>query len=80
MSIGKEASNEAKEKLHELLHKFEGIWKEPKPGCCKVERHHIDTGDTTPITCKPRRLPQVHREEVKAQVVETLVAGAIRES
>ena len=50
------------------------------PGHTNTIKHHIPTGDATPIRVPPRRIPQNYRQEVERQINEMLRQGIIIES
>ena len=46
-------------------------------GRSKLVKHHIDTGDERPTKHAPRRMPQVHFDEMRTQILALAEAGII---
>ena len=62
-----------------VLSEFEDVFEETL-GHTNVATHTIDTGNSTPIKQRPRRLPYAYRDEADKQIKDMLAKGIIRPS
>ena len=71
-----------KEKLRSLISAYQDIFSHHPGDIGKTHlvEHRIDTGDTTPIRQRPRRVPIKLREQVEKQKQQMLKDGIIEES
>ena len=72
-------SSSDKQYVLELLYEFRDVF-DDSLGHTTTYSHRIDTGNSTPIKQRPRRLPYAHREEAKKQITSMLEQGVIRPS
>ena len=66
-------------KLAQSLSEFSDVF-DDKLDTCNVTSHKINTGRSTPIKQRPRRLPYAYREEADQQIQEMLANGIITPS
>ena len=66
-------------KLAQLLSEFSDVF-DDKLDTCNVTSHKINTGRSTPIKQRPRRLPYAYRDEADQQIQEMLANGIITPS
>ena len=66
-------------KLAQLLSEFSDVF-DDKLDTCNVTSHKINTGRSTPIKQRPRRLPYAYRYEADQQIQEMLANGIITPS
>ena len=66
-------------KLAQLLSEFSDVF-DDKLDTCNVTFHKINTGRSTPIKQRPRRLPYAYRDEADQQIQEMLANGIITPS
>jgi transposase InsO family protein len=71
-----------KNKLFQILTEYSDIFSKGKMdiGCTQLLQHTIDTGDSAPIACSPRRVPLALEEKVDKLVEELLAHDIIRPS
>lgn len=77
-----ERSDCSKKNLEVILRKYFSVFSVNKMDLGKTDifTHKIDTGDTKPIACLPRRIPQAFESKVDELVDSLLMNGIIEES
>ena len=75
-------TNQQRLKLLELLQKYHHTFAKDEYdlGKCTLEPHHIDTGNSKPISCTPHKMSMHARQDLKKELDEMLKIGVITES
>lgn len=66
-------------RLSSLLYEYDAMFTD-RPGCTKLVKHRIDTGDAQPWKCNPRPISQTKRRGLDSALDELLQTGVVRRS
>ena len=77
-----ERSSTTKKNLEKILREYFSVFSRNKMdlGVSNIINHRINTGNTKPIACLPRRIPQAFEEKIDELVDDLLTKGIIEES
>ena len=77
--VGAEFNGEQRNKVMEVLRRYENIFTEI-PEKAYVIEHKIDLTDEGPIRCKPYPLPYAKRGEIREEIKNMMDTGIVKES
>jgi len=79
LNINMELTTKQRGELECLIGEYTDLFSE-RPGRTDVAKHVIDTGNATPITQRPYRVPLARRQVIKVLLDKMITEGTIRES
>ena len=79
IQIGNELTKEQQAALLDLVNQYKDLFSEQTSITDKFE-HEINTGDSLPVSCAPRRVSPHQRHIIKEKIQELLAAGLISPS
>lgn len=68
-----------KAQLSSLLYEYDAIFTD-RPGCTKLVKHRIDTGDARPWKCNPRPISLTKRKALDTALDELIDTGVVQRS